>query len=170
MGALGSIIRGAEASAVGTLAMDTLLYRRYRDADGQSAFPAWESSEGLTTWENAPAPGLVAKRVLESVTKREVPPRYARSLNNLMHWGLGLATGAGYGLLVGSRKPKVWSGLPFGAAVWAGGYAVLPQLGVYEQIWKYDRKTLERDLTAHLVFGTATAAALAILAGRAARK
>jgi hypothetical protein len=35
-------------------------------------------------------------------------------------------------------------GLPFGAAVWAGAYAVLPQLGVYEPIWKYDLETLER--------------------------
>jgi hypothetical protein len=162
MGTIGAIIRGAQASAVGTLAMDTLLYRRYRDADGHSTFPAWESSAGLTTWENAPAPALVAKRLLESVTKREVPPRYARALNNVMHWGLGLATGAGYGLLISSRKPKLWYGLPFGAAVWAGGYVVLPQLGVYKQIWNYDLKTLEKDLTAHLVFGTATAAALSI--------
>ena len=43
--------------------------------------------------------------------------------------------------------------------VWAGGYVVLPQLGVYKQIWKYDLETLEKDLSAHLVFGTATAAA-----------
>ena len=47
---------------------------------------------------------------------------------------------------------------PFGAAVWAGGYVVLPLLGVYKPIWKYDLKTLGKDLGAHLVFGTATAA------------
>jgi hypothetical protein len=46
---------------------------------------------------------------------------------------------------------------------WATGYAVLPQLGVYEPIWKYDLKTLEKDLSAHLVFGTATAAAFSFL-------
>lgn len=45
------------------------------------------------------------------------------------------------------------------AAVWAGGYVVLPQLGVYEPIWKYDLATLRKDLGAHLAFGTATAAA-----------
>jgi hypothetical protein len=32
-------------------------------------------------------------------------------------------------------------------------------LGVYEPIRKYDFETLEKDLSAHLVFGTATAAA-----------
>ena len=37
-------------------------------------------------------------------------------------------------------------------------YVVLPLLGVYKPIWKYDLETLEKDLSAHLVFGTATAA------------
>jgi len=157
MGMLGSIIRGVDASAVGTLAMDTLLYRRYRNSGGESAFLAWESSAGVESWENAPAPAVVGKQLLERVTKRQVPPQYARVLNNVMHWGLGLATGAGYGLIVGSRKPGLWYGVPFGAAVWAGGYAVLPRLGVYEPIWKYDLVTLEKDLSAHLVFGAATA-------------
>jgi hypothetical protein len=41
---------------------------------------------------------------------------------------------------------------------------VLPLLGVYEPIWKYDLGTLEQDLSAHLVFGTATAAAFGVLA------
>ena len=58
----------------------------------------------------------------------------------------------------GRAGPTCWYGLPFGAAVWAGGYVVLPLLGVYKPIWKYDLETLEKDLSAHLVFGTATAA------------
>jgi hypothetical protein len=41
---------------------------------------------------------------------------------------------------------------------------VLPLLGVYEPIWKYDLETLGKDLSAHLVFGTATAAAFSLLA------
>ena len=85
-------------------------------------------------------------------------------LNNATHWGFGLAAGAGYGLLLGSRrKPKVRYGPPFGAAVWASGYVVLPLLGVYKPIWKYDLKMLAKDLGAHLVFGTATAATFSIL-------
>ena len=51
MGALGSVVRGVDASALGTLAMDSFLYRRYHDAGGQSAFLAWESSEGVDTWD-----------------------------------------------------------------------------------------------------------------------
>jgi hypothetical protein len=171
MSTLDSAIRGVAASAPGTLAMDASLYRRYRHDGGDVAFPAWESSEGLATWENAPAPALVAKRLLEAVLKRDLPPRYARLLNNATHWGFGLAAGAGYGLLLGSRRdPKVWYGLPFGAGVWAFGYVVLPQLGVYEPIWKYDLETLWKDLSAHLVFGTATAAAFRLLAHAAVDK
>jgi len=155
---LRSILRGVESSAAGTLAMDTLLYRRYRGGGGKDAFVPWETSDGVESWEGAPAPALVAKRVLEAVTMREVPARYARTLNNLMHWSLGLGTVAAYGMLAGSRRPSVWWGPPFGAAIWAGGYVVLPLLGVYQPIWTYDRATLGKDLSAHLLFGTATAA------------
>jgi hypothetical protein len=164
MSVIRPIIRGVDASAVGTLAMDALLYRRYRQGGGQSGFLAWESSKGVETWESAPAPALVAKRLLERVTGREIAARYVRTLNNVTHWAFGLANGAAYGLLVGARKPAVRYGLPFGAAVWASGYVVLPLLGVYEPIWKYDRQTLEKDLSAHLVFGTATAAAFRLRA------
>lgn len=164
---IGPMIHGVAAGALGTVAMDVTLYWRYRRGGGDVAFPAWESSAGLESWSDAPAPALVAKRFLDRVLKREVPPRYARLLNNATHWGFGLATGAGYGLLVGSRrKPKVWFGPPFGAAVWAGGYVVLPALGAYQPIWKYDLKTLWDDLSVHLVFGTATAAAFCLLTQR----
>jgi hypothetical protein len=167
MSTLDSVLLGVAASAFGTLAMDASLYRGYRRDGGNTDFPSWEFSEDLVSWENAPAPALVAKRLLEGVLKHEVSPRYARLLNNATHWGFGLATGAGYGLLLASRgKPKVWYGVPFGAAVWAGGYVVLPLLGVYKPIWKYDFETLRKDLSAHLVFGTATAAAFGLLADR----
>lgn len=43
MRVLSSIVRGADAGALGTLATDTLLYRHYRDGGGQSSFLAWES-------------------------------------------------------------------------------------------------------------------------------
>src|SRR4051794_30595190 len=144
--------------------MDPLLYRRYAAAGGRASFLSWESSDGVDSWDDAPAPALAGKKILERLTGRDVPPTYARLLNNVMHWGLGLSAGAGYGLVMASRRPRLWYGPPFGAAVWANGYVVLPQLGVYEQIWKYDRKTLEQALSAPLVFGTATAAAFALIA------
>jgi hypothetical protein len=169
MSTLDSIARGVAASAVGTLAMDTWLYRGYRRGGGDVGFANWESSVGVASWEDAPAPAKVAKRLLEAVLRRDVPPRYARALNNATHWAFGLGAGAAYGLLLGSghKSSKVVYGPPFGAGVWAGGYVVLPVLGVYEPIWDYDLKTLGKDLEAHLVFGTVTAAAYSLLPGEA---
>jgi hypothetical protein len=164
MSRLGAIACGVGASALGTLAMDLVLYRRYRKEGGDSGFRAWESSAGLDNWDDAPAPAKVGKKMVEAVTRRELSPRYTRSMNNVTHWGYGLFAGAQYGVLVGSlRSPKLRYGVPFGAGVWATGYAVLPALGVYRPIWEYDLVTLGKDLSAHLVFGTATAGAFQAL-------
>jgi hypothetical protein len=162
VGRLSCIGRGVDAGALGTVAMDAFLYRRYHHAGGESSFLSWESSEGMDTWDKAAAPARVAKRLLERALKRDIAPRYARLLNNATHWGFGLVCGGGYGVLVHSRSPRWWYGVPFGAAVWTTGYVVLPQLGVYEQIWKYDLPTLAKDLSAHLVYGTATAIAFSL--------
>jgi hypothetical protein len=154
--------RGVAASALGTLAMDLFLYRRYRREGGGSGLYAWESSAGLADWEQAPAPAKVGRRMVEAVTRRELSPRYARAVNNVTHWGYGMSAGAPFGVLA-AGSPKLRYGLPFGAGVWATGYAVLPALGVYRPIWEYDLPTLAKDLGAHLVYGLGTAAALRVL-------
>ena len=162
--------RGVAASAVGTFAMDLLLYRRYRREGGASTFSAWESSAGLEGWDDAPAPARVAKRPIETVRRRGLPPKHVRALNNVTHWGFGLAAGASYGLIAAVvSTPKLRYGQLFGTGVWAGGYAVLPAFGVYRPIWEYDLETLGKDLSAHLVFGVVTAGAYRALApGQAA--
>ena len=81
-----------------------------------------------------------------------------------MHWAYGILNGAQYGLVAGSLSaPRIRYGLPFGAAVWASSYVILPAAKLYEPIWKYDRKTLANDLSAHLVYGLGTAATMQIL-------
>jgi hypothetical protein len=162
---------GAAAGAIGTLAFDGFLYRRYRREGGDSGFAEWETSAGVGGWDDAPAPAKVGKRFLETVLGRELPPQTARPVNNVTHWAYGIQAGLVYGLVVGSlRSPKLWYGIPFGAGVWASGYVVLPALGVYRPIWEYDRETLAKDLSGHLVFGLATAAAFCLLStGRGSR-
>ena len=71
--------------------------------------------------------------------------------------------------LASVRSPKLRYGPPFGVGVWASGYVVLPAFGVYEPIWKYDAETLRKDLSAHLVFGVATAATFKVLTAGGAR-
>ena len=73
--------------------------------------------------------------------------------------------GALYGVLAGSmRRPNALYGLPFGATVWASGYLVLPEAGLYKPIWEYDAKTLASDLSAHLAYGAGTGAAFWLFA------
>jgi len=81
----------------------------------------------------------------------------AALVNNVTHWAYGILNGALYGLVAESvPKPRVGYGLPFGAAVWASDYVVLPAAKLYKPLWKYDLKTLAQDLSAHLVYGLAT--------------
>jgi hypothetical protein len=81
-----------------------------------------------------------------------------------------IATEEQYGLAVGSlRRPRVWFGALFGAAVWGSGYVVLPAAGLYRPIWEYDRRTLADDLSAHLVYGLTTAAVFRLLSPRRGR-
>jgi hypothetical protein len=161
---IGAILRGLVAGAVGTVAMDVVWYLRYRRGGGKQKFLDWELSTDLTSWDNAPAPALVGKRIFEGFTGQALPPERAAFANNFMHWAYGIGWGGVYGILAGSLpRPFVALGAPFGAAVWASGYVVLPQAGVYKPIWEYDPKTLWRDLSAHLAYGFGTSTTFAIL-------
>jgi hypothetical protein len=144
--------------------MDTLLFARYRRGGGESDFAAWEFSSGLSSWEQAPAPAQVGKRLVEGLFERELPPQRAALVNNVTHWAFGILGAAQYGIVVGSLcTRRIRYGLPFGASVWATGYVVLPAAKLYQPIWEYDRKTLAKDLSAHLVYGLGTAAAFRVL-------
>lgn len=164
---LGSVVRGAAAGAVGTAAMDALLFRRYRHGGGHSSFGSWEFSVGLSDWDEAPAPAQVGRRIVEGLSGRPVPPERAALFNNVTHWAYGIAGGAQYGLAARFLGgPRVPLGIPFGASVWAAGYVVLPLMKLYEPIWRYDRKTLAADLSAHLVYGLSTSSAFWLFARR----
>ena len=160
----GAIGRGLLAAALGTAAMDLLLFRRYKRDGGEDAFLAWELSSGLDSWEQAPAPAQVGKRLFEGLFQRELPADRAVLVNNLTHWGYGMLGGAQYGVLAGSiASPRIVYGLPFGASVWGASYIVLPLAHLYQPIWKYDIETLAKDLSAHLLYGLTTATAFEVL-------
>jgi hypothetical protein len=161
---LGAVVRGLVAGAAGTVAMDALLYARYRRGQGDESFEPWESSAGLDSWEQAPAPAQVGKRLVEGLFERQLSPQRARLVNNVTHWAYGILGGVQYGIVAGSMpSPRIRYGLPFGAGVWAAGYVVLPAAKLYQPIWKYDRVTLTKDLSAHLVYGLGTATTLRLL-------
>lgn len=160
---LGAVVAGTVAGAIGTVCMDAVRFARQRRAGGVHSAWEWEFAP-VPTWEDAPDPGQVGRRVIEGFTQRKLPDSSAWLVSTLMHWAYGTAWGALYGVLAGSmRRPYPIYGAPFGAVVWLSGYAVMPQAGLYEPIWKYDRKTLAADLTAHLAYGTGTGTAFRLL-------
>lgn len=50
--------------------MDTVRYLRYRRGGGTDSLAEWEFPS-IDSWEQAPDPGLVAKRLIEGFTQRE---------------------------------------------------------------------------------------------------
>ncbi len=158
-------VRGALAGAAGTLAMDLVWYRRYRRGGGEDPFADWEVTRDVSSWDQAPAPAQMGRKIVRAVSGRDVPLERAAALSNVMHWGYGTTWAAAYGVLASRARPRRpwWHGPALGALVWGSGYVTLPLAGVYEPIWRYDVPTLAKDLSAHLVFGTAADAALRVL-------
>ena len=155
---IGAIARGTVAGLLGTAAMDILWYSRYRRGGGASGFAAWETAQGVT-WEDAPAPAQVGRRVVEGLFQVQLPDAAAPLATNVVHWAYGAAWGAALGVVEGSlESPRAWHGLAFGPAVWTSGYVVLPLAKLYRPMWEYDAKTLWKDLSAHLVYGLTAAA------------
>jgi hypothetical protein len=165
---VGAVVGGLLSGAVGTAAMDTFLFVRYRLGGGKNSPEEWGFSEDLSGWEDAPAPAQVGKRLVEGLFQVELPPTRAQLVNNVMHWAYGTLQGALYGIVAESLpKQRVSYGLPFGVLVFAGDYVILPAAKLYKPIWEYDAKTLAKDLTGHLVYGLATATAMRLLSANA---
>lgn len=161
-------IRGVVAAAVGTVGMDLLWFSRYRRGGGTDAFLDWELSVGTVDFEHAGTPARVGQRLARDLAKVELPDSAAGLTNNLVHWGTGLQWGALYGAAVAlGARPGLRTGAILGLAACSTSYVVLPLLGLYKPIWKYDAKVLAQDYSAHLVFGSVTGAAMWTLTRRA---
>ena len=157
-------VTGLVAGAVGTAAMDGLWYLRYRRGGGTQAPLEWEFSADTNSWGEVSAPGQVGHLVLRRLVGPDVPDRWARTTQNVVHWATGTGWAAPLGLVAATTTQMRWVwGLGLGVAVWATSYVTLPRAGIYKPIWQYDAATLAGDLSAHLVYGAATGAALAAL-------
>ena len=157
------LITAMFAGAVGTFAMDALLYRRYRSSGGTEHPLDWEFSAGVKTWEDVSSPGLVGRDVLQRLWGQEVPQEWARSVQNTVHWATGVGWCMPLALLVPRGKCVAWiCGVSIGPIAWLTSYIVLPLAKVYKPIWDYDAKTLAEDFSAHLVYGLTIGALLAV--------
>ncbi len=78
------MLAGLLAGATGTVCLDVVHYLKYRRAGGTDGPLAWEFAP-VQSWETAPDPGQVAKRVLEGFTQRKLPDRSAWITSNIAH-------------------------------------------------------------------------------------
>ena len=86
---LATVLAGLLAGAAGTVCLDAVHYLKYRRTGGTDSPLAWEFAP-VENWETAPAPGQVAKRVLEGFTQRKLPDRSAWLITNIKEkWGAG---------------------------------------------------------------------------------
>lgn len=157
-----TLLGGAAAGAVGTLAMDLVWFRRSRQDGNDQSFPDWELSEA-ESFDDAGAPGRVGQRAAAAVGV-DIPEQQAGTTTDVVHWLTGSGWAIAGSLLASFTGLHPFAaGLASGVAAFSGAYTILPALGLYDPIWEYDGKTLWRDATAHATFGAATGIALSAL-------
>src|SRR5690625_215238 len=142
------LIKGGIAGAVATWVMNgvtTFIYEREGDE-------VREREEEATGGESSL---FKAAGQIDQVLRLELDDDQKERLGNALHWGLGIATGAIYGIL---RPRARWTGegqgLGFGAAYWlAIDEAVVPLLGLARGPGAYPWQSHARGLAGHLTFG-----------------
>jgi hypothetical protein len=144
--------------------MDLLWYGRYRNDGGGKSFASWEfSTDAGDFGDAAPAPARVGKLVA-GVIGVDLDDSSVGPTNNVVHWMAGVGWGTAAGIadsVLPVRALRV--GVATGVTAWATSYAVLGRLGIYQPITEYDKETLWKDLSAHLVFGVTMGLALGAL-------
>ncbi len=157
---------GLVAGLVGTAAMTAYqeLVAKAKKASANAGERSGGGDQEQPSWESAPAPAKVGKRILEGVFQQDVPPEKIGLLTNAMHWGYGTMWGAAYGVIQATlRRRPVVLGPVFGSGVWALSYAQLVPMGLYEPPWTYPAKTVATDISYHLVYGLFVGASYAAL-------
>lgn len=158
---LGALARGLVAGLLGTAAMTA-----YQEALSRVRGSSGGDDGGDPSWDEAPAPAHVAKRVLEGVFEQPQPPARIPLLTDAMHWGYGSAWGLAYGAVQATmRRSPLAAGVLFGTGVWAMSYVQLVPMGLYDPPWEEEPKALATDLSYHLVYGLGVAAAFDALDG-----
>jgi hypothetical protein len=170
MGLVRNAVRGAIAGAIATTAMDLVWFRRYRADGGTGTFRTWEFTTTAQSFDDgAPAPAQVGKRIADTVGIT-LDDAAVTPTNNVVHWMTGIGWGEFAGVTAAVLPvPALAVGIATGVTAWGASYALLGAAGIYKPITAYDAKTLWKDLSAHLVFGTTIGLALTA-ANRASRR
>jgi uncharacterized membrane protein YagU involved in acid resistance len=155
---LADLIDGAIAGAIATWVMGKATTYLYEREDKTAREREDAARNGKTAY------GVAAEKAAR-LTGTELSEDERKRYGTNIHWALGIATGAAYGLLR-ERAPQsgLARGLAFGAAFWllvdeGANYA----LGLTPGPTRFPWQSHARGLAGHLVYGTVADASLAAL-------
>lgn len=153
-----SLVLGTLAGAAATWVMGQLTTQLY-DKEAKPAREREDRARGGQT-----AYGVAAKK-LASLAGRELPKPKQERYGSLIHWLLGVGTGALYARLRPRLDaPGILRALAFGGAFWlVADEIMVPLLGLTPGPTAFPWQTHARGLAGHLAYGTATEAALELL-------
>ena len=166
-----TLTKGLLAGTAGTAVMTALQgLSIYLKRHGTVGMKHEEELEGVDPWTRAPAPAQLLQRAVTKATGVEPDAAAIPLYTNVMHWGYGIGLGVAYALVAKKLRLKpAASGVAFGIGVWAQSYATLVPLGLYKWPWHYPAKTIAKDVSYHLAYGTGTAVGYRLLNGKGGR-
>lgn len=99
----------------------------------------------------------VPAQAVEKVTGIEPADQPSENrLNELSHWGYGIAQGAIRGLIGAAGLRGVRGALAHYGAMWGTQQALLPALDIGAPTWRYGRQAVAIDVIHHSVYVSAT--------------
>lgn len=99
----------------------------------------------------------VPAQAVEEVTGVEPADQSSETrLNELSHWGYGIAQGAVRGLIGAAGLRGMTGTLAHYAVVWGGQQALMPALGIGAPTWRYGRQAIAIDVIHHSVYVVVT--------------
>ena len=124
---LGAVARGLVAGAAGTCAMDALWFSRGTAAATARSDSAGGSLIGRRELGSGAGAGSGRQAAVRGPVQAPAAGTRVALVNNITHWAYGMlgrrAVRPRRGL---AADPRIRYGLPFGASVWAAGYACCP--------------------------------------------
>jgi hypothetical protein len=152
------LLAGTSGTAVMTALQELSIYLKRHGTVGM------KHEEDVDPWTQAPAPAQLLQRAVTKATGVEPDATAIPLYTNVMHWGYGIGLGVAYALAAKRlRLNPAASGVAFGIGVWAQSYATLVPLGLYKWPWHYPAKTIAKDVSYHLAYGTGTAVGYRLL-------
>ncbi|ADV66299.1 hypothetical protein [Deinococcus maricopensis] len=159
--AVQNMARGALAGAVGTLCMGQFAVRvvPILTRDEPPATPGAPDRDVISPFGQQHRPGesstaAIGRRAYTAVTGRAPDARTAAALSEAVHWGMGVGSGALFGLLTGARTAPAL-GVAFGAALWTlVDETLVPLLGLQDGPRGTSVRTHAARLGMHLAYGT----------------